>query len=102
LYANGRYDEARDSLKIVAKMNKSKTMPSKFIFDTEAEKILEESMFDESMMTVENSFCRGINDDIVLKGHISELITIWQIRRNFFSVTVLLTTSAFCFFLINF
>ena len=101
LYANARYNEARDGLQIVAKMNQRKINTNRLAFDNEVDK-RQESEFDESQTTIENSFVRIVNDDIVLRGSIWELVTIWQIRRNFFCITVLLSSSAFCFFLINF
>ena len=71
------------------------------VFDTEDEKV-SESAFDSVDFTVENEFSRVINNGIVLEGKTSELCSIWQVRRNFLSITALLASSAFCFFLINF
>ena len=37
-----------------------------------------------------------------LEGKISEMCSIWQLRRNFVVLLVLLSSCSFCFFLINF
>ena len=39
---------------------------------------------------------------VVLTGKIGELCSVWQIRRNFLTLMFLLSSSSFCFFLINF
>ena len=42
------------------------------------------------------------DNKIMLVGEISEVCSIWQIRRNFLVLMYLLSMNSFCFFLINF
>ena len=48
------------------------------------------------------SSSKSVGKFIVLTGEKKELCTIWQIRRNFSVMMILLTGSSFIFFLINF
>ena len=78
LYANKRFDDCRESLDYIAKFN-GKAMKS-VNFDTEGDQ-MEESPA-----------------QIKLKGNISEVLKIWQLRRNMFVQMALLLITNFSFF----
>lgn len=43
-----------------------------------------------------------MDQKVELKGKISEVCTIWQLRRNFIILMLLLGSNSFCYFLLNF
>lgn len=67
-------------------------MPQNHVFDSESPMQNEET---EALLPKSNKSNK-------LKGHISEVFNIWQIRRNFFGLLILMSITSFCFFLITY
>lgn len=77
------------------------------IFDGESTELDNQDEHRETIQdnSVDNSGFQKQNEQqkvVILTGKVSELCTVWQIRRNFLTLMFLLSSSSFCFFLINF
>ena len=88
----------------MARFNRVKTKEQdidNIVFDIEAEfdEALEPNMELEEQTLVQSLLKE---ERVNLKGEISEVCSIWQIRRNFLVLMYLLSMNSFCFFLINF
>ena len=109
LYANQKYNETRQVLKIIAKHNKADiqdTEIDKIVFEYESTRLSmmefdkDENAKDSTKVRLPTGYVP--DQEIALEGKISEICQIWQLRRNFVAFMVILTSTSFCFFLINF
>jgi hypothetical protein len=103
MYANHRYDETRTILKVIAKRNGAAITNQEienFLFEFEGIEYLA-SVLDPKASKVETTSNPG-ERVIRLEGKVSEIFSISEIRTNFFCLLTILTSSCFCFFLINF
>lgn len=118
LYAKKEFDLARNSLKEVAKYNgiaNYDTVVGKIKFDTEfkldvpttsesedqeqEELLAETESKDDHYVSERNLVGEGT---VRLKGNMSEIVTVPQIKMNMCVIAVMLSTASFCFFNFNF
>jgi hypothetical protein len=94
LYTKGRYDEARAVLDYIA-MTNGEPKPI-ILFDAEVPvKDLQEKSPDQRTHLIPKEGKK-------LKGSITEMLSIWQVQRNFWAMMILISSSSFCFFLITY
>lgn len=100
MYANRRYDETREILKIIAKKNRAS------VTNEEIDNILFEYEGIADSAYIKNSVVEEDVDPstevIRLEGKMTEICTIREIRTNWLCLMTILSSICFCFFLINF
>ena len=111
-YTQKRFNEARIVLKEVAWMNGKMRAEEVdgIVFDTEVDsniQYLDQSgnQLDISLniTLIEADTSKNDHEEVIkLEGKQSEIFRIWQLRTNFFLLAFILTSSSFCYFLINF
>ena len=104
LYSHKRHSEARQVLKLIAKHNgvSEQADIDNIIFDNEDTSMIENKTIETIQTQSNDGDDASQTPTIELTGKVTELCTIWQIRRNFLTLMFLLSACSFCLYLINF
>ena len=110
LYTHKKFEEARQTLLNIAKFNGKQMRPFKFDTEIDDKAKVYNDINQSKQTTPGTNLFRKIGEEkpllpeqpIVLKGTIKEVCQIRVLRQNFIGLMVALSTTSFCYFLINF